>query len=244
MKHDSVVGIIGAMDIEIARLTASLDEVSEESQADFKFYVGKLNGHPVVVVKSGIGKVNAARCAQLLIDRYGVDYLVNTGIAGGLDPALSIGDIVIADGLVQHDFDLTAFGYARGYLATGVQKDQPTVFRPDAAVTALLGEAAVQLLPAGKIHHGLIATGDQFICRPDQKETIRATFGAMAAEMESCAIAQTASYSKVPFAIIRAISDLADGTAAASYEAFETEAAQRSAAILEHLLTRLVHSES
>ena len=239
MKHDSTVGIIGAMDIEIARLTAALDEVREEIVAGLLFYVGKLKQRPVIVVKSGIGKVNAARCTQLLIDHYHVHYIVNTGIAGGLDPTLSIGDIVIADGLVQHDFDLSAFGYARGYLATGINKDRPTIFHPDETVSRLLEESAAELISADKIKTGCIATGDQFISDPAKKETIKATFSAMAVEMESCAIAQVASQNGIPFAIIRAISDLADGTASQSYEVFEAEAAELSAAILKHLLTKL-----
>lgn len=241
MKHDATVGIIGAMDIEIARLTAALDGVREERVAGLLFYVGKLKQRTVIVVKSGIGKVNAARCTQLLIDHYDVHNIVNTGIAGGLDPTLSIGDIVIADGLVQHDFDLSAFGYARGYLATGVNKDRPTIFRPDETISKLLEESAAELMAVVKIKTGLIATGDQFISDRAKKETIRETFSAMAVEMESCAIAQVASQNNIPFAIIRAISDLADGTASESYEIFEEEAAELSAAILKHLLTKLVH---
>lgn len=239
MKHDQTVGIIGAMDIEIARLTSSLDGVREVAIADLLFYTGKLDRRPVVIVKSGIGKVNAASCTQLLIDRFQVDYIINTGIAGGLDPDLSVGDIVIARGLLQHDFDLSAFGYAQGYLATGVEKDQPTIFRPDDTVSRLLEEAAAELIDGGRIKQGLIATGDQFISGKAKKEAIRATFGAAAAEMESCAIAQVASRNGIPFAIIRAISDLADGTAAESYDVFEKEAAELSAAILEHLLRKL-----
>lgn len=239
MKHNSTVGIIGAMDIEIAKLTRALDQVQTEQVAGLTFYVGTLNQRPVVVVKSGIGKVNAARCTQVLIDRYGVDYIINTGIAGGLDPSLAIGDIVIAQGLVQHDFDLSAFGYARGYLATGINKDQPTIFLPDETVSKLLEESAAELISTDKIKKGLIATGDQFISGSAQKEQIRETFSAMAAEMESCAIAQVASQNNVPFAIIRAISDLADGTASKSYEEFERQAAELSAEILEHLLTKL-----
>ncbi len=239
MKHNSAIGIIGAMDIEIQRLTASLDEVREERAADLLFFVGKLNQHPVVVVKSGIGKVNAARCTQLLIDRYRVDYIINTGIAGGLDPSLSVGDVVIATGLVQHDFDLTPFGYARGYLATGVNKDQATVFSPDETVTRLLEESAQELIETERIKKGIIATGDQFISLRERKKDLRNVFSASAAEMESCAIAQTAYANGVPFAIIRAISDLADGTAASSYETFEKEAAELSADILRHLLTKM-----
>ena len=241
MKHNSTVGIIGAMDIEIAKLTAALDEVQEELVAGLTFYVGKLKARPVIVVKSGIGKVNAARCTQVMIDRYGVDYIINTGIAGGLDPSLAIGDIVIAQGLVQHDFDISAFGYAKGYLATGINKDQPTLFLPDETVSKQLEDSAAELISRTKIKKGLIATGDQFISKRDKKEELRVDFSAMAAEMESCAIAQVASLNNIPFAIIRAISDLADGTAAESYEVFEREAAELSAEILEHLLTKLDH---
>ena len=142
MNSKQPVGIIAAMDSELAGLVAALEQPRQHVLWGLTFYSGLLSGREAVLVKCGVGKVNAARTAQILIDRFEPCALLNSGIAGGIGPGLSVGDAVVADGLVQHDFDVTAFGHARGYLCTGGDSSSPTVFRPDAAVQSALRRAA------------------------------------------------------------------------------------------------------
>ena len=228
--HNKPIAIIGAMDSELVTLLGALEDKQAESFCGLTFYTGKLKGQPAVLVKCGIGKVNAARCAQILLDRFDPEALINTGIAGGVGPGLHVGDIVVATGLVQHDYDISAFGYAKGNLGDRSHEKEPTVFWADERVAGAVTEAAEQVLGKDKLHRGLIATGDQFISGAEKKASIYGEFQALAAEMEGGAIAQVAALGHVPFAVIRAISDLADGTAAASYDAFEQAAADASAA--------------
>jgi adenosylhomocysteine nucleosidase len=233
------IAVIGAMDIEIAYLVSQLENKTETELFGYTFYSGMLCGRQVTILKCGVGKVNAARGTQLVIDRFAPDAVLNTGIAGGLDPALQVGDAVVAGGLVQHDFNVTAFGHARGYLCTGVDHDMPTVFTPDPALSAVLRQAAVGVLGEKAVMDGIIATGDMFVAGADTRRKIRETFHAAAAEMESAAIAQTAAYAGVPFAILRVISDRADGSATETYDQFERKAAKCSASIIEEFLRQL-----
>ncbi len=236
MKEHAVFGVIGAMESEVARLRGLLGGVSVTKQAGLTFYDGTLGAHRVVLVQSGIGKVNAARCTQLLIDKFTPDYIVNTGIAGGVGKGLAVADVVIGTELVQHDFDISVFGHARGYLATGVDHLNPTVFRSDAELVAAFRAAAEAVIGAERVKTGRIASGDQFISELSVKRDIAETFGAAAAEMEGCAIAQVAEYAGVPFVVVRAISDLADGDAADSSVDLEQMAADLSGSILEKLI--------
>ena len=243
LSEHEPIGIIGAMDSELSLLLASMQQSGQEELYEITFYTGILGGRQIVLVKAGIGKVNAARCTQLLIDHYHPAAIINTGIAGGLAPGLQVGDIVVADGLVQHDFDVTAFGHVKGYLCTGEDDSVPTVFRTDKQLADTLGKAAQAVLSKEKVHTGRIATGDQFISGHESKAVIYDTFHALAAEMEGGAIAQVAALSGVPFAVIRAISDLADGTAASSYDVFERQAANNSAATVKQALRLLTEKE-
>ena len=229
------IGVIGAMDSELAALIAALAQPAQETVQGLIFHTGRLGAREVVLVRCGIGKVSAARCTQVLIDRFAPGAVINTGIAGGLAAGLAVGDIVVADGLVQHDFDAAPIGFVR----MG-DPGAPTVFAPDAALSALLAQTAGNTIGAQQVHRGLIATGDQFISGAAAKAAIRRAFpAAMAAEMEGGAVAQAASMSGVPFAVVRAISDLADGTAAASFEQFEQHAADVSAAAVLQALALL-----
>ena len=236
MKSNAVFGVIGAMESEVARLRGLLGGVKTETHAGLTFYDGTLGAHRVVLVQSGIGKVNAARCTQLLIDKYAPDCIVNTGIAGGVGKGLHVADVVIGTELVQHDFDISVFGHARGYLATGVDHLNPTVFRSDAELVEAFRAAAEAVIGAERVRTGRIASGDQFISELSVKRDIAETFGAAAAEMEGCAIAQVAEYAGVPFVVVRAISDLADGDAADSSVDLERMAADLSGSILEKLI--------
>lgn len=193
----------------------------------------------MVAVKSGIGKVNAARCTQIMIDNFHPDYIINSGIAGGIDASLSVGDIIIGEELVQHDFDVTAFGHAKGYLCTGERDDVPTVFHSDKKLVYLLESSAKEAGGSGKVRTGRIASGDIFVADRTLKESISHEFKAAAAEMEGAAIAQTAAYADIPFVVLRVISDQADGEAAESFETFEKQTAELSSAVIQNLINSL-----
>lgn len=232
---NNLIGIIGAMDIEVESLKSEIKGLKTETIGDMEFFCGKISDSDVIVVKSGIGKVNAARCAQTLCVRYNVSMLINTGIGGGIGDGLSVGDLVIAKSLVQHDFDVSGFGYAKGYMFCG-DKDKATHYYPDENITKMLHLAANENICAEKIKTGIIATGDIFVSTSEKKSEIRNDFNALVCEMEGGAIAQTAVSNNVPFAVIRAISDLADGSAPKSYEEFEKETAYLSANIIKSFL--------
>lgn len=238
MNNNMTIGIIGAMDSEVALLHACLTQAEVRRIGDLAFHSGILGDKQVVVVRCGVGKVNAARCTQLLIDAFHPDYIVNTGIAGGIGEGLCVGDVVVATGLMQHDFDVTAFGYARGNLCNRKAADQPTIFCSDKALVNQLVQAAESVAP-GRVKLGTIVTGDVFISSREQKQFLYQTFHAAAAEMEGGAIAQVAQANGIPFVVLRAISDLADGSAASSIETFERETADLSAGIIQRLVHQL-----
>ena len=215
------LGIIGAMDSEVANLIARMEQVTYCEKAGRRFAVGTLAGKEVVVVQSGIGKVAAAITAQMLIDTFGVDGLLNTGMAGGLDARLAVKDLVIATAALQHDFDITAFGHARGFMY-GEDDQKPTLFVADKALCEKARQAAETVLPAGsKAIDGVVASGDIFVDDSALKAQLRDGFGAAAAEMEGAAIAQTAVANGVPFVILRTISDLAEHQANVSFDELE-----------------------
>ena len=233
------IGIIGAMDSEVDNLIARMEAPSVSEYAGRRFVCGRLSDKDVVVVQSGIGKVAAAITAQMLIDRFGVDLLLNTGMAGGLDPRLQVKDLVVATAALQHDFDLTAFGHTKGYLF-GEDDTVPTLFAADTALVKRALTAAEQVLPAGsKAITGVVASGDVFVDDSALKATLRDGFGAAAAEMEGAAIAQTAVANGVPFAILRTISDLAEHQANVSFDELERYAGQLAGDITTALLAAL-----
>ena len=234
------IGIIGAMDSEVDNLIARMADTAAAEYAGRRFVSGTLAGKDVVVVQSGIGKVAAAITAQMLIDRYGVCALLNTGMAGGLDPRLAVKDLVVGTDALQHDFDLTAFGHARGYIGGGGDDTVPTRFTADAGWVDKALTAAKQVLSDGsKAITGTIASGDVFVDDSDLKAVLRDTFGAAAAEMEGAAIAQTAAANGVPFLILRTISDLAEHDASVSFDELERYAGQLAGDITTALLSAL-----
>lgn len=233
------IGIIGAMESEVSLLRQQMSQPNAITVGRNTYYAGQLAGKPAVVVQSGIGKVSAAMCAQALIDRFEVFAIVNTGVAGGLHPSLRIGDLVIAEDAVQHDFDLTALGHAKGYLpCCDKNSKQPSRFSASKELSAALCRAAEQVLtPIGRKYiRGTIASGDIFVDDSQLKRELITQFGAAAVEMEGAAIAQVAFINQVPFAILRAISDLAEQEANVNFESFEKEAAALSAKILLQML--------
>jgi len=233
-----MTGLIGAMDSEVDILISKLEKKEEIKRGSTVFYKGILCGKEVVIARCGIGKVCAAVCAQTMIDLFGVDVLINTGVAGGLAHGIRVGDVVISDALVQHDFDLSLFGYAKGYIPCSGQNDKsvPTRFLPDKETVRKLKNAADKV--GVRCIGGTIVSGDVFVCDSALKNDLISRFGADAAEMEGAAIAQAAFLSGVPFAVVRAISDSADEEASVSFTEFEIKAAKVSSEIvLEYLRT-------
>lgn len=222
------LGIIGAMDVEVAILKERMTDLTVEKLGKLEFFVGKLGGTDVVVVCCGVGKVHAAMCAQTLCDRYGVSHIVNTGVAGSLDPSLDIGDVVVSRDAMYHDFDCHVVGYPVGQ----VPGQDVTAFPADEKLVELAFAFSEALKP-GHTRIGRIATGDQFVCSDDQKKQIAEITQAKCTEMEGAAIAQTAYSNGVPFVILRAISDKADHSAQMDYPAFEKIAAEHCAAVTE-----------
>lgn len=234
-KAEGVVrtGIIGAMDEEVSSLKEHLTDKTVRTVAGMDFCSGKLNGKEVVVVKCNIGKVNAGICAQLLINEFGVDRVINTGVAGSLDAKIDIGDIVISTDAVQHDYDLTPIGGKPGELMDfGL-----VAFPADAEMQKMAAEAVREVAPEIHSFSGRVCTGDQFIAKKEQKERIVSTFGGLCCEMEGGAIAQVCYVNKTPFVIIRAISDKADDSEEVSYETFKEAAAAHCAAITEYMVS-------
>lgn len=214
------LGIIGAMEEEVARLKEHMTEVAVMERASLTFYEGKLNGLPVVVVRSGIGKVNAALCTQQLVDLFGIDAVINTGIAGSLNAKIDIGDIVLSTDALEHDMDAVAFGYDVGV----IPRMDTSVFVADEALRTLAATVCAQVNPEVSVHEGRIVTGDQFIADKAKKEWLVSTFSGMCTEMEGAAIAHAAHNNGIPFLIIRAISDKADDSATEDYPTFEAKA--------------------
>ena len=230
------LGIIGAMDVEVAALKEKMENVTVSSHAGSAYFAGTLEGCPAVVVQCGVGKVNAALCAQILVSVFGVSHIVNTGIAGSLCADLDIGDLVISRDAIHHDFDLHFWGRPIGQ----VPGMDVTAFPADESLMAAAFAAAEAENP-GHTKIGRVASGDQFICSKEQKEKIIADTAALCAEMEGASIAHTAYRNGIPFVIIRAISDKADDSAEMDYPTFERIAAHRCAAVAMKLAKMLAY---
>ena len=221
-------GIIGAMEPEVISLQKSLSDVKTEVIADMKFVSGKLGETEAVVVKCGMGKVNAAICAHTLINRYGVTKVINTGVAGSLDNRIDIGDIVVSTEAVQHDYDVSIIGFKKGEIPyTGL-----AAFPADPALHEEAVKAIRETAPEIKVFEGRICSGDQFIASSEQKQQIIDNFGGLCCEMEGAAVAQTCYLNHVPYVILRAISDKADHSEEISFDQFAETAAKRCAAIV------------
>ena len=220
-------GIIGAMAAEVELLVSWLENPQTTTIAGMDFISGTLAGTDVVVVEGRIGKVSSAASTQILIDRFGIEALIFTGVAGSLNPNIEIGDLVISTDLVHHDVDITAFGHAPGVLPDF----HVLAIQADANLRARAVRAAERACPEVAIHEGRIATGDQFIGDEKRKQKIVDTFGALCSEMEGAAVAQVAWLNDIPFVVIRAISDKADDSASVAYEEFLPEAARRAATL-------------
>lgn len=219
-------GIIAAMQKEAALLLEKMQEKTETVIGGVTYTAGVLCGRTAVVAVCGVGKVFSALCAQAMILRFSPRYIINTGVAGSLSTALHIGDLVIADGAVQHDMDTSAVGDPVGMIS-GINK---ILLQTDEALTKKLKAAAAAV--GARTVGGVVATGDRFVADGAEKRRIADTFGAVACEMEGGAVAQACFVNGVPFALLRAISDDASGKAQMDYPAFADKAARKSAALL------------
>ena len=229
------IGIIGAMAEEVSELKASLQDAKVTKIARMEFCEGSFGNTDVVVVQSGIGKLNAAACAQILINHFGVTHVMNTGVAGSLNAKIDIGDIVVSTDAMYHDVDATIFGYAKG--------EVPQVGTASFVADEMLRKAAVEAVkeaaPDIHVFEGRVVSGDQFISSREVKNHIRDTFQGDCTEMEGAAIAQVAYINEVPFVIIRAISDKADDSGQEAYDVFEKKAAMHCAHVVEYMISHL-----
>ena len=228
------LGMIGAMTEEIETLVEQLSDRRETRRTGSTFYEGKLEGLEVVIVQCGVGKVNAAMCAQTLCDLYGVTHLVNTGISGSLCAQLDIGDLVVSKDAMYHDLDVVHFGYPFGR----VPGMDVTAFPADETMMAY-AQAAAETVHPGHVRVGRVASGDQFVATKEAKERIIACTQGLCTEMEGAAIAHTAYKNGLPFVILRAISDKADDSAQMDYPTFEKQAAHRCAQVARLLAKKL-----
>lgn len=225
------IGIIGAMDIEVAELIESMENIKKEEISGITYCHGTLNGKDVVVAKCGIGKVHAAVCAQTMILKFSPDAIINTGVAGSLNAELGIGDLVVSSRVVQHDFDTSGIGDPVGLISGLNLIEIPC---PEKLVEKVADSA--RELDNTKVFTGTIASGDQFICSMEKKNYIVENFNALCAEMEGAAIGHVCYLNKVDFCIVRAISDKADGSAHMDFPSFVQIAAKKSINLINNFL--------
>lgn len=229
------IGIIGAMEEEVELLRGSLEDAKTETIANSEFTTGTYEGQEIVMLKSGIGKVNAAMSTTILMHHFKPEIVINTGSAGGFDENLEVGSIVISDEVIHHDVDVTAFGYDMGQVP-----QMPATYHSNPELIEL-AEKAVKELEEYPYAIGLIATGDSFMSDPDRVELVRSQFPTMkAAEMEAAAVAQVCYQFDTAFVVIRALSDIAGKESSISFDEFLPKAAAHSTKIVLRVVERLV----
>ena len=215
-----IIGIIGAMDEEVSRLKEKMQVKKIENKAGMEFFEGDLVGKDVVIVRSGIGKVNAGICTQILVDDFHVEAVINTGVAGSLKNEINIGDIVLSSDALQHDMDATGFGYEPGI----IPRMDNSVFVADKELLSVAEMVNKKVNPEIQTFVGRVVSGDQFISDKEKKDYITKQFSGYCTEMEGAAIAQACYVNGIPFLVIRAISDKADNSATMDYGEFEAKA--------------------
>ena len=229
------IGIIGAMEVEVEILKKNMSLKRAIKKASMEFFEGTIEGTDVVVVRSGIAKVNAGICVQILVDLFDVTHVINTGVAGSLDARINIGDIVLSTDACYHDVDATVFGYKKG--------EVPQLGTASFVADEKLREVAKKAIKTAAadigVFEGRVCSGDQFISSKEIKENIKKDFDGMCTEMEGAAIAQGCFLNNIPFLIIRAISDKADGSDIVDYPVFEEKAAKDCAALVIELIKLL-----
>lgn len=228
------IGIIGAMEIEIEQLLANISDGKTHDISGIRFSQGKMCGHDLITAKCGVGKVSAAMCTEAMILKYEPDCIINIGVAGGVGKNLKIGDIVIADRVLQYDVDISAFGHPVGYISGLNAVHIPCSLK----LTTALMEAAKQVDDID-VYQGIVATGDTFVNDNQDALKIAQQFDALAVEMEGGSIGQVCFLNQVEFAVVRAVSDTADHGSHVDFNAFMGLAAQRSYRMISELLNQL-----
>ncbi len=231
-KKAESIGIIGAMDIEVDSLKEAADVKEIVEIAGMEYNIGIMGDKHVVIVKCGMGKVNAGICANTLINDFGCNAIINTGVAGSLDDQMDIGDIVVSTDAVQHDFDTTYIGFEKGEIPyTGL-----FAFKADEKLIDTAVKAINSLDSNIHVYKGRVCTGDQFIHSEEQKKRIKLDFGGRCCEMEGGAIAQTSYLNDTPFVLLRVISDKVGETSEKDYKEFEDDAALKCANIVQYMV--------
>lgn len=229
------VGIIGAMDEEVDILKDEMDIKDTKNIASMDFYIGKLENKEIVLVRCGIGKVNAAICTQVLIDNFSVDLVINTGVAGAMHDDLNILDVVVSDDVLYHDLDVTGFGYKLGE----IPRMDSSSFKADKSLIDIALNAAESVLIEEKVLKGRIVSGDIFVSSMELKEKINKEFNAYCTEMEGAAIGHACYLNNKPFVVIRAMSDKADGSAHSNFNEFVEKASNNSKNIVRSILKQI-----
>lgn len=224
------IGLIGAMEVEIELYLKGMTEIEESRRAGMSFWRGKFLRRDLVLCQSGVGKVNAAICNQILIDHYAVDQVIFTGVAGALDPSLNVGDLVVSVDCLQHDFDVTALGYTWGQIP-----GLGTTFDADPTLVELAIKAGERITDCQTIK-GRVLSGDTFVADRESVKKLHRELGGTCVEMEGAAVAQVCVMNKIPFVVIRSMSDKADGSAGISYREFKFLAARRSYEIVTKMI--------
>ncbi len=228
------IGIIAAMQEEMTEIKNIMINIKEKQIYELKFLEGNINNKECVLVQSGIGKVNAARTTQILIDNYNLEYVVNVGSAASINDKLDIGDIIIGKKLIQHDFDITAFGHNKGYISNiGEYIESDTIL-----VEKIYNSYSNNKIENLNIKKGIIASGDIFCTSEKMKNKIKNKFKADAVEMEGAAIAQICYLDKIPFVVIRSISDSPNGNNAVTFEKFLQKASKMCAKLLNTFISK------
>ncbi len=235
MGQMNKIGIIGAMELEVETLKSQLSGTNVVEKAGMAFYEGRLGQVPVVIVRSGVGKVNAAICVQLLADLFQVTHIINTGVAGSLNAKLDIGDILISRDALYHDVDATIFGYQRGEVPQlGIRE-----FPADEHLMRVAQDSCQRVNPDLHVLCGRVLSGDQFISDKSIKSKLIEDFQGDCTEMEGAAIAHGAYLNHIPFVVIRAVSDKADDSAEMDYPTFERSAAEHSARLVADMVQHI-----
>lgn len=228
------IGIIGAMQEEIDTLIKMLENVEIKSISHLKFYIGTYNNIQVMVVRCGVGKVNAAMCTQILIDNFDPDFVINIGVAGAVSDEVNIGDIVLSTYLVEHDFDCTAFGYEKGVIP---RLESSKFFADDQLLK--LAEQSKNILSDINFFNGVIVSGDVFVSSRTMKDDLYIRYGAMCTEMEGASIAHVCYLNLKPFLVIRSVSDKADGNAPVNFNEFVLKSAENSKIFIQEMIKNM-----
>lgn len=238
MEQKQPIAVIGAMEVEVQTLIGAMEEEGQKEIAGLVFHAGRLSGRECVIAQCGPGKVNAAVCAQIMVQEYRPSLVINVGVAGGV--GVGIGDLVVASACVQHDFDTTAMGDPLGtlFIRRSERETKEVLSIPsDERASAILREEAESIY--GHAHSGVVATGDIFVADKEKNCWLSEKFGAKAVEMEGGSIAQVCYMNQVPYAVLRAISDNANDESPADFPAFAKACSEKTSRLLKQAIGRL-----